>query len=1016
MNEYIRGSEWRKWDLHIHTPASIVQHYGEDNEETWEKYITDLENLPKQIKVLGINDYLFIDGYKKVKKYKDSGRLKNIDLILPVIEFRIKMFAGVQFENLKRINLHVVFSEKLSAETIQNQFLNAMTSKYKLTKEIEWNGVIDRQSLIDLGNKIIASAPETEREKYYSPLIEGFNNINVNVEDVKQILESSSYFKDSYLIGIGKTEWDELRWTDSSIAEKKNIIQEADIIFTAAENEQKYYTAKQKLKENNVNDILLDCSDAHYFSKDNNKDRIGNCMTWIKADPTFEGLKYAIKEPENRIFIGEIPEKEKLVNYNKTKYIHSVSIKKIRNNSKDIWFNNDLVFNKDLVAIIGNKGNGKSALADIISYTAGHKENFSFLNSDKFRNKKSNIANDFESTLTWEENTITCTKNLGDNIDTNMIELVKYIPQSYLEDVCNEISNGNDTKFTEELGKVIFSHIPSDDKLGYHNIEELIENTTISKRNEKYKLIEKLKDINRKIADNTYKISQEYKNEITGKLEIKKNELQSLIKEQPEKVEKPENNEKIKAFQETILQEIDELNKQKDKFVEEKDKAEKESAKLKIAIQKVQDMIEETNSIISEINEYKSMLERNILDNDLKIKANDIIEIKINKDMIEQYLKDLIKEQIEISKKLDGSDEKSIVMQIQKLTKKIEELSNTLDEPNKKYKKYQLELNSWTEKIQRINGDATKVDTISYFEKELQKIETDYKEEIKLLETQRESILEDIYGKVSEQIEILKKYYKAVQDFIDNNKIVNDNVNLKFNVTISANSFKENFIKYIDMGKTGTYYRNNSRIDEIMDETEFSTLESIKSFTKKIIHSLEYNEAIKSDEKVQILNQLRDKDKYNELLDYIFSLEYLNVQYELRLGEKSLESLSPGEKGLLLLVFYLLIDKDDCPLIIDQPEENLDNDTITKVLVPCITEARKRRQIIIVTHNPNLAVVCDAEQIIYCEIQKNNKNEVIYESGSLENPKINKRVTDILEGTMRAFRIRDDKYQDSKKG
>lgn len=258
-------------DLHIHTPASIVQHYGEDNEETWEKYITDLENLPKQIKVLGINDYLFIDGYKKVKKYKDSGRLKNIDLILPVIEFRIKMFAGVQFENLKRINLHVVFSEKLSAETIQNQFLNAMTSKYKLTKEIEWNGVIDRQSLIDLGNKIIASAPETEREKYYSPLIEGFNNINVNVEDVKQILESSSYFKDSYLIGIGKTEWDELRWTDSSIAEKKNIIQEADIIFTAAENEQKYYAAKQKLKENNVNDILLDCSDAHYFSKDNNK-------------------------------------------------------------------------------------------------------------------------------------------------------------------------------------------------------------------------------------------------------------------------------------------------------------------------------------------------------------------------------------------------------------------------------------------------------------------------------------------------------------------------------------------------------------------------------------------------------------------------------------------------------------------------------------------------------------------------------------------------------------------------
>lgn len=63
-----------------------------------------------------------------------------------------------------------------------------------------------------------------------------------------------------------------------------------------------------------------------------------------------------------------------------------------------------------------------------------------------------------------------------------------------------------------------------------------------------------------------------------------------------------------------------------------------------------------------------------------------------------------------------------------------------------------------------------------------------------------------------------------------------------------------------------------------------------------------------------------------------------------------------------------------------------------------------------VTHNPNLAVVCDAEQVIYCEIEKNNKNKVNYVTGALENPTINKYVTDILEGTMKAFKIRDDKY------
>ena len=79
------GSQWRKWDLHVHTPESIVHEYKcGQNEDIWDKYIDALENLPSDIKVLGINDYLFLDGYKKVKEYKEKGRLNNIDLILPV--------------------------------------------------------------------------------------------------------------------------------------------------------------------------------------------------------------------------------------------------------------------------------------------------------------------------------------------------------------------------------------------------------------------------------------------------------------------------------------------------------------------------------------------------------------------------------------------------------------------------------------------------------------------------------------------------------------------------------------------------------------------------------------------------------------------------------------------------------------------------------------------------------------------------------------------------------------------
>jgi predicted ATPase len=80
------------------------------------------------------------------------------------------------------------------------------------------------------------------------------------------------------------------------------------------------------------------------------------------------------------------------------------------------------------------------------------------------------------------------------------------------------------------------------------------------------------------------------------------------------------------------------------------------------------------------------------------------------------------------------------------------------------------------------------------------------------------------------------------------------------------------------------------------------------------------------------------------------------------------------------------------------------------LLVPCLREAKKKRQVIIVTHNPNLAVVADAEQIIHASLDKVNGNQMTYTSGALENPEINKKVLDVLEGTRPAFDNRAGKY------
>ena len=292
LNPY--GSLWNKWDLHVHTPASIENQYeGINQEEKWQNFISDIESLPSDFKVIGINDYFFIDGYKRIlDEWMNHGRMKNIELFLPVIEFRIRKFCGHKEWN--RINYHVIFSNELSPEVIQQQFLSALSSKYQLDPDVEngyWNGTITHRSVTDLGQKIIDNVPPEEKSKYGSPLKEGFNNLNLDDKDIEKLLTESSYLRGKYITAIGKAEWDQLNWSDSSIAEKKSVINSANIIFCASENIHNFEKAKNKLTEAGVNDLLLDCSDSHHNVNSKDKDRLGNCNTWIKADTTFEGLK-----------------------------------------------------------------------------------------------------------------------------------------------------------------------------------------------------------------------------------------------------------------------------------------------------------------------------------------------------------------------------------------------------------------------------------------------------------------------------------------------------------------------------------------------------------------------------------------------------------------------------------------------------------------------------------------------------------------------------------------------------
>lgn len=195
------------------------------------------------------------------------------------------------------------------------------------------------------------------------------------------------------------------------------------------------------------------------------------------------------------------------------------------------------------------------------------------------------------------------------------------------------------------------------------------------------------------------------------------------------------------------------------------------------------------------------------------------------------------------------------------------------------------------------------------------------------------------------------------------------------------------------------------------DAADFDNREEAVAFAQALHDKISAAAATIGDKVEYGIDSMLRKDKSaNEVYDLLFDLAYLEPRYSLLFQDAEIEQLSPGQRGALLLIFYLLVDKGRNPIILDQPEENLDNETVVSLLVPVLTEAKKRRQIIMVTHNPNLAVVCDAEQIIWSHFDRANGQKISYTAGAIESPTINGHAVKVLEGTKPAFDNRRIKY------
>ena len=140
---------------------------------------------------------------------------------------------------------------------------------------------------------------------------------------------------------------------------------------------------------------------------------------------------------------------------------------------------------------------------------------------------------------------------------------------------------------------------------------------------------------------------------------------------------------------------------------------------------------------------------------------------------------------------------------------------------------------------------------------------------------------------------------------------------------------------------------------------------------------------------------------------WLYSTEHISLHYSIDYDGIDIRKLSPGTRGIVLLLLYLALDEvDERPLIIDQPEENLDPKSIFDELVALFCEAKRKRQVIVVTHNANLVVNTDADQIIIAKAGPHAAGSlppITYTTGGLESEPIRQEVCNILEGGEAAF-------------
>ena len=974
-SEYPRGSEWTCWDLHIHTPLSIYQGYGGDQDAVWDQFVQEIANLPPEITVIGVTDYLFIDGYRKLIERR--AEMPNIKMFLPNIEFRLSTFSGTANNN-KRHNFHVLFDPSVDPDVIEEQLLRCISKGYKIADGSEWEQSPTRRSLTELGQEMKAVAPASNSIHQKTNLEVGADNITYNLDDLLKLLKKS-VFKGKCLTAMGYSEWDQSRW-DQSAAEKRDLINNSNFALVASPNIADVEDHQANLRANNIITPILHSSDAHDLSA------LKNSRLWIKADPTFAGLKQVLNEPDARICISDAPPIHKAQH-------QCISHVEISNSNG--WFADDfsMDLNHDLAAVIGGRGSGKSALLEMLALGAGCVDDSGNAFIDKAMRHKNSIRGT-RIKLTWGDGTIT-ESEIGGQMPPD--RLVRYLPQKFVEKLCDPDNNPD---LLEQIENVIFQALDTTDKGDASDFTSLREDLLQNYRLRKNEIISDIQDKN----------SRYY-------------QLKRLIDSLPGKQKDLEQKNK----------DLKKLNDSLPKLPPEQQKAQDEIAKLTSWQSLFENKIIEIRTTLNRIPEintkieiFKTNLSRNESEiiNLLKvvgIEPTDIAKISFEPEKITSLLEQKTKELQDAINTLYSGDKDSVsklisledapALNLQEIKKLVAQKMNetkAYENLKRRYQQHKKEMLRLEKNIENLS-------------KEIEEIQKVAIPESRTISSERFDLYSSYFDILQEEKIELESLYEPLQNSLQQGGTEADK-RLKFEAQIhfDLEEHVEKGIEILDRTKKGQF-RDVTLLRKTLGEMWDAFLANNFDKTAIMTEMKKLSDMfLKLDDgtDIRIEDQLKQVYTLEDFANWLLDLDAFKVRSSLKFDDVDLQFLSPGQKGIVLLLLYLQIDRtDNRPLLIDQPEDNLDNLSVYDDLITYFRQRKTFRQIVIATHNPNLVVNTDAEQVVIAKFDGTSTPRISYASGSLEHcatqPEkegIIEKVCRILEGGKPAFIGRKKKY------